>query len=115
MITLPQPLLWKSALASITYGFNFGTSGQILGGDTLSSPVIHYTGTDSNLTIGTPAINVNLFYGTEGEGEIQAGQGAICQISGGTANVTYTLYCRVTTSSGDTIEIQGQLSILPSA
>lgn len=114
VIDFPLQTLFKTQYEAKTFAFDFSTEGELIAGDTLSNPEVWLSPRDGIIQTGPFAINQSVFYDSAGGAEVQVGMGVTVQIWGGDPNATYTIYCRVQTSSGDVIEIQGQLQILPS-
>jgi hypothetical protein len=117
----PVQTLFQSELAVLTKAFNFSNFGQILAGGVLSNPVIDISGPDSALTVAGIQVNTLDFYDANGGPILQPGTAVIAQFSGGTPGATYKLFCRVqctpvdAISGGDTLEVDGQLTILASS
>ena len=91
------------------YGFDFSKFPEVMSGETLSSPTV--TVSPTGPTIGTPTVTTVPFDPGRGAELIQTGKGVKVSVSAGTAGVSYTLTCTVTTSGGATLKILGTLAV----
>lgn len=108
---------WQSK----TFGFDMSKEGSVIGGETLSSPQVHWVDNPPLAgapDIGTPTINALEFYDSDESGrknkKIPAGKGVICRFSA-TVGITqpgdYRCYATANTSGGDTITVVGVIRV----
>lgn len=91
---MPNTLI-KYVAEDRVYDFDFALMPEIAGGQTIAT-VVSFSATPTGLTFGTPAIS---------------GTKVLCQITGGTADVVYTVTCVITTSGGRTLVGRGALLV----
>lgn len=102
-------VLYKPASSERTYVFDFSAFPEVKAGETLSSPVVTISPSGGVSVSVSASVSTT---DTQGDtGIISTGKCVLVELTGGSKNLTYSVECKVNTSAGAVLTIQGYLAV----